>query len=391
MSARDKVNRDAARGAMQGGTTPLTRYRAEIKSGALRADMHQECAVKALDDLFAKVAAAKRPKPKKGGILGLFALAKRSDADVIKGLYIYGAVGRGKSMLMDLFYHCLPAELPSRRSHFHEFMIALHDYLHEAQENKNKATDRAILDYAEQVAAGARVLCFDEFHVTDIATAMLLERLFTALFDAGVVIVATSNWAPDRLYENGLQRERFLPFIELLKQRVDVLALDGPVDYRLQGEDDNAAEDDIYFWPLTPASEKKAAALFTKAAGGAQIHKDILRVKGRDIEIEAAGKAARFTFAALCERPLGAEDYIRIAQKYETICILSIPKLGYDRNNEAVRFMTLIDALYEQGANVIMTADAPIEEIYRDGKRAFEFERTVSRIMEMRGKDYRYG
>lgn len=299
----------------------------------------------------------------------------------VRGLYIWGGVGRGKTMLMDEFFQSLPEGIAKRRVHYHEFMIAFHDDFHKARQKG--AGDKALLKFAEKTAKAARVLCFDEFHVTDIADAMILGRLFAALFEEGVVCVMTSNWPPDKLYQGGLQRDRFLPFIALLKERMDVVELDGGVDYRLQCLTDTG----VYFWPLSRRA--RAEDVFAQLTGGAQPVQEELSVKGRVIHVDATAKGvARFTFAQLCERPMGAEDYIAVAHAYHTVFLEGVPKLGYDRRNEARRLMTLVDAFYDNGTKLVVTADAPPDQLYRGHDHEFEFQRTVSRLIEMQGADY---
>jgi len=229
-----------------------------------------------------------------------------------------------------------------------------------------------------------RVLCFDEFHVTDVADAMILGRLFRAIFERGVVVAATSNWPPDRLYEGGLQRDRFLPFIELLKTRMEVVHLDSAVDYRLSSPEDGEADGmGAYLYPLNFANEQKFKNMFADLTNHQPPTPIKLTVKGRTIEAEAVDGAGWFTFAQLCERPHGAEDYLKIAGEFHTVFLEGVPKLGYDRRNEAKRLMTLIDALYEAVARLYITADASPDELYRGRDHGFEFQRTVSRLREM--------
>lgn len=305
----------------------------------------------------------------------------RKKENVSAGLYVWGGVGRGKTMLMDDFYESLPPSVSKRRVHYHEFMIGVHEELHRARQQG--AAEKALLKHAEKTAKETRVLCFDEFHVTDIADAMILGRLFTALFDKGVVCVMTSNWPPDQLYKGGLQRDRFLPFIALLQERMEIIELDGGIDYRLKCLTDTG----VYFWPL--ARSAMADEVFARLTGGATADGENLTVKGRMIFVDRAAKGvARFTFQQLCERPMGAEDYLAIADSYHTVFLEGVPKLGYDRRNEAKRLMTLVDAFYDRRIKLIITADAPPDELYRGHDHEFEFQRTVSRIMEMQSLEY---
>ncbi len=348
-------------------TALLDEYHARLERGELKADPEQEKAAVALqrlcDDLSEK---------------RFFLLPKKN----IDGVYMYGGVGRGKSMLMDMFLAAAPSNIKKRRVHFHAFMIETHDWLHARR--VGKAADNILPDYASYVAANTRLLCFDEFHVTDVADAMILSRLFTALFEKGVVVVATSNWEPDRLYEGGLQRAHFLPFIALLKEQCEIVHLDGPNDYRAVALRDL----ETYLWPLNAATEAKADAVFRAITDGKSSEEMTLRVKGRDIHVMEAAGAARFTFAQLCEQPHGAEDYLKIAEEFHTVFLEGIPKMNYDRRNEVKRLMTLIDVLYDTRRRVIITADAPPEKLYIGHDYEFEFERTISRLNEMQSSSY---
>ncbi len=298
-----------------------------------------------------------------------------------KGIYIYGGVGRGKSMLMDIFFETLPDHIPKRRVHFHEFMIEVHDYCHEQKTDR----DQSINKLTKKIANEARVLCFDEFHVIDVTDAMILGRLFRGLYKAGVVVISTSNWPPDRLYEGGLQRDRFLRFIHLLKEKQTIIHLDSPTDYRTQF----LMQEGSYFTPLGTESRNKIDAIFKTLTDGIAPKTATIKVKGREIIIERTAKGiARLTFAQLCEQPHGAEDYIAIANKFHTIMLEGIPKLTYDRRNEAKRLMTLIDALYEANTKLIISADTTPEKLYRGHDHAFEFDRTISRLQEMQSAEY---
>ncbi len=345
----------------------LDTYRAKVSSGEITPDPEQEKAAIALQRLQEDLAAKK----------GFFSKKKP-----VRGVYIHGGVGRGKSMLMDLFFVHLPENTKKRRVHFHAFMIETQDWLH--HQRLDKASDSVFEDYAKHVANTVRVLCFDEFHVTDVADAMILSRLFTALFDYGVAVVATSNWVPDRLYEGGLQRERFLPFIELVKQRMEVVHLDSETDYR-----EEAVQDlETYLYPLNTQTQMKADMFFHMLSGDAAVHVETVTVKGRDIPVRAANGVARFTFQQLCEQPHGAEDYLTIAEKYHTVFVEGIPRMGYDRNNETKRLMTLVDVLYDARRRVFFTAETAPEKIYHDSKYEYEFERTISRLKEMQSSSY---
>lgn len=353
---------------------PLEAYLEKVKSGAIREDAAQENAARAFDRLYTDVTPSR-----------LSALLPVRLQGAVRGIYLYGGVGRGKSMLMDLFFSLVPDTLKKRRVHFHEFMIETHDWLHARR--AGGAVDNLLPDYAKHVAKNARILCFDEFHVTDVADAMILSRLFTALIEKGVAIVATSNWPPDRLYEGGLQRDRFLPFIALVKEKMDVVHLDSDTDHR--GE---AVQDlETYLYPMNAATEGKIERFFKAFSDGHAPAQTAIRVKGRDIPVLAAGGAARFSFASLCENPHGAEDYLAIAHRFHTVIIEHIPKLGYDRANETKRLMTLIDVLYDTRRRVIVSAEAAPEKLYHGHGYEFEFARTISRLNEMQSSSYLKG
>ncbi|MCE7886919.1 MAG: cell division protein ZapE [Alphaproteobacteria bacterium PRO2] len=358
--------------------SPQIQYKDSLDKGKIKPDRAQEAALRSFQRLHEQLS----EKPK--NFIQKIAGSRRKES--IKGIYIYGGVGRGKSMLMDLFYKSLPSTLKKRRVHFHEFMIEVHDYIHTRREDDDfdEGIDGVLPALAARIAERSKILCFDEFHVTDVADAMILGRLFTALFEWGVVVIATSNWPPDKLYEGGLQRDRFLPFIALLKSKMEVIHLDSPNDYRtmfLQSEG-------IYFWPLGDNSSARVKELFTKLTDGIAPREEILQVKGRDISVIAAKGVAWFTFSQLCEQPLGAEDYLKIAQSYRTVFLENVPKMAYDRRNEAKRLMTLIDALYENRTRLIVTADAPPDKLYYGHDHEFEFQRTVSRLLEMQSAEY---
>lgn len=364
--------------------TPIAMYNARLDAGELLPDPEQEKAIIALDRLYQDITTqAWKDKPWWRAVTDKF---RKSD-DHPRGVYMYGGVGRGKSMLMDLFYECLPEDTKKERIHFHQFMINAHDYFHTRRKGGDISggIDGLIPSLASIIAAKSKVLCFDEFHVTDVADAMILGRLFTALFDRGVIVVATSNWAPPRLYEGGLQRERFLPFIALLENRMDIVHLDSPTDYRAQA----IQEEGSYFSPLGPLAQRSADDLFAQLTDQAYAGREYIEVKGRTIKVQVAvNGVARFTFAQLCESPHGAEDYLAIAQRYPVVFLEKIPKLTYDRRNEAKRLMTLIDALYESKTKLIITAAAAPHDLYRGHDHAFEFDRTISRLMEMQSEAY---
>ncbi len=353
--------------------TLLTIYRQTLKEKGWHEDAEQVACVAVLQRLLNDVKTVQKKS--------FFSFSNKKVP--IKGVYIYGGVGRGKSMLMDMFYDALTILIPKERIHFHEFMIKTHDWLHQKRGDR---VDDLLPRYADDVAARLKVICFDEFHVTDITDAMILGRLLTALYERGVVIVSTSNWAPDHLYEGGLQRELFLPFIELLKTKNEIVHLDSDTDYRQLSDPDQNV---YYFYPITEKNRAKVYKIYGEITNGAINAPMTLTVKGRDLFVEnTAGGAAKFTFAELCERPMGAEDYIGIAKAFHTVFLKDIPRLMYDRRNEAKRLILLIDCLYEAGCRLVILAEQPLDKLYQGSDHAFEFDRTISRLVEMQSGDY---
>jgi cell division protein ZapE len=358
-------------------------YRAMVQRGELAADPSQALAVEKLQAL-SRALLDYKPGNGGGGWRARLGLAARNVAEPPQGLYLYGGVGRGKSMLMDLFFAATPIAR-KRRVHFHAFMLEIHDRIHR---RAAQVKGESITPVAQAVAEEATLLCFDEFHVTDIADAMILGRLFAALFAAGVVVVATSNRPPDDLYKNGLQRERFLPFIAILKERLDVLAVDGGRDYRLA----RLARHPVYHTPLGPAAEAALDEAFAELTDGAAGERMVLTVQGRKLVVPRAAKhVARFAFAELCGQPRGAADYLAIADTFHTIILSGIPQMGPEQRNEAKRFNTLVDSLYEARVNLVASAAVAAERLYTAGDGSFEFERTVSRLLEMQTPDYIQG
>jgi len=359
---------------------PMALYRALRQEGRLKPDPAQQLAVERLQSLH-RALLNYHPEHGLRGWLARFGLGDNHGAPAPMGLYLCGPVGRGKSMLMDLFFATAPGRR-KRRVHFHAFMLEMHDRIE--QERRDK-TREPIAKVAADIAGEAALLCFDEFQVDNIADAMILERLFTALFDAGIVVVATSNRAPDELYEHGLHRERFLPFVELLKQKLYVLELDSGRDYRLA----RLVGKPVYHMPLGAATHRALETSFAELTDGAAGERTNLVVKGRTLAVpRAARNVAWFSFADLCAEPLGTADYLALAERYAAVIVEGIPRLAREQRNEARRFNILIDTLYEARTLLVASAEIPPAEIYAAGDGVFEFRRTVSRLIEMQSQDY---
>ena len=358
---------------------PLAVYRARVRAGALKPDPDQALAAEKLQSLH-NALAGYRPDTGESGWRARLGLARRR-GDAPQGLYMFGGVGRGKTMLMDIFFDGARVAL-KRRIHFHAFMLEVQDRLHVLRKDK-RADPLARL--AGQIAEEAWLLCFDEFQVENIADAMILGRLFEALLERGVVVVATSNVAPADLYRDGLQRDRFEPFIELIGERLDLLALEGAVDYRRLRIRDLT----VYHTPLGPAADRALEASFLALTEGAGACPDELSVMGRILHVPRAARGvAAFTFEALCGRPLGAADYLALARRFHTLVLDGVPSLHAARADEARRFVNLIDALYENKVKLVMSAEAPPDGLYPAGDAAFAFKRAVSRLHEMQSAAY---
>jgi cell division protein ZapE len=363
---------------------PLTLYRAKLQRGELKPDPAQELAAEKFESLYH---ALRTYQPSSGpvGWKARFGLARRVEEPTPPvGLYIYGDVGRGKSMLMDLFYSTAPVKA-KKRIHFHEFMRDFHAEVHRWRQTKSNSDADPIPPLAKKIAEDSWLLCLDELEIHDITDAMIVGRIFGELFKAGAVVITTSNRHPDDLYKNGLQRDRFLPFIALIKEKLDLLHLQSDTDYRL-GRIKGAP---IYHAPLNGETAQAVDDLFTRLADGRPVKEDKIHVSGRDIPVPmAAGDVARFDFEDLCGKPLGPGDYLQIATLYDAVVITNVPTLGVENKDKARRFVTLIDALYDHRTMVVISAAAPPETLYPEGQGAFEFQRTVSRLMEMQSEEY---
>lgn len=363
--------------------TPSERYHSAIATHEYVADSEQERAVAALDRVWRDLAVRQAP-----GVLERTRsrlTGKPIERDPVRGLYLWGGVGRGKTFLMDIFFHALPFE-DKLRLHFHRFMQQVHAELKTLKDEQD--TLRIV---AERLAKRTRVICFDEFFVSDIADAMILGRLFQHLFRYGVTLVATSNIPPDELYKNGLQRRRFLPAIEQIKRYCEIMNLDASIDYRLR----MLEKAEIYHWPLDGAADRAMEEYFKALSPEEESddsHKtgtEHLIINNRSIRVRRLGEGvAWFDFSALCEGPRSASDYIEVAREFHTVFISNIPILDSTKENEARRFVALVDELYDHQVKLITSAEESIYDLYRGTKQQFEFQRTQSRLIEMQHKAY---
>ena len=368
-------------------------YAARVAAGEIERDPAQEAVLAMLAELDARL--REHRLARKSSSLGWLFGARKSGSERLQGLYIFGAVGRGKTMLMDTFFAASPV-VRKRRVHFHEFMADVHERVRAFREKIKLGevlNEDPIRLTAATLADEAWLLCFDEFHVTDIADAMILGRLFTRLFELGVVLVATSNVAPDELYKDGLNRSLFLPFIDLLKAQMTIVRLQSRTDFRLE----KLAGQAVWYMPATNGRSGNESlddaldASWCRLTNGQAGTEQILAVKGRTLRVpRAAMGVARFSFHDLCEQPLAAADYLKIAHEFHTIVLDRVPVIRAEQRNEAKRFIILIDTLYDNSVKLVASAAAEPDALFSgtEGYEALEFQRTASRLIEMRSEEY---
>jgi cell division protein ZapE len=357
-------------------TGPREIYNRRLASGDLEADPAQEPAVAELDRLHDElVTAERRSRSLAGRIERLFGRQPKT----VRGIYLWGSVGRGKTLLMDLFFHCLPFTA-KKRQHFHHFMASVHDRLRRLEQSENP------LDIvATQIAAECRIICFDEFAVSDIADAMILGNLFEALFERGVTLAATSNIEPSRLYEHGLQRQRFLPAIGAIEANTTIVHLDGEQDYRLRALERAA----VYQSPGGTEAETHLARYFADIAPDNGEDDGSITVLGRPIAYRKQSDGVIwFDFDALCDGPRSQDDYIELARLFQTVIVSDVPQFDRTLENQARRFIALVDEFYDRKVKLILSAAVPLPELYAGQKLELEFERTRSRLLEMQSRDY---
>lgn len=381
----------SAPGAMNGAMTPMTRYRADLEREDFSYDAAQENAVKHLQRLYDDLQRTPAPKPsastgesKLSKVAGLFgkrkAVAPAAPArPQVMGLYFWGGVGRGKTYLVDVFYESLPFER-KMRTHFNRFMQRVHRELDAHKGEKNPLTQ-----IAAQFAREARVICFDEFYVKDITDAMILGNLMEALFAQGVVLVATSNIVPDELYKDGLQRARFLPAIDLIKRHCEVVNVDSGVDYRLRALE----QVEIFHSPLDEEAERLLAKSFRSVAGSEGRENARLTINHRELTARRLHEGVVwFDFKMLCDGPRSQNDYIELSREFHTVLVSNVPRLGAATDDQARRFISMVDEFYDRAVKLLLSAETEVESLYSGGNLSFEFERTLSRLQEMQSRDY---
>ena len=359
--------------------TPWQHYQQDLLKEGFSHDVAQEAAVKALQGVYDALIASETSSSLLGRLGSRFGMATKKP--YVKGLYLWGGVGRGKTYLMDTFYEALPFER-KMRAHFHRFMHQVHLDL-----DRLKGTRDPLLVIAKEMAAKVRVICFDEFFVSDITDAMLLGTLFEALFDEGVVLVATSNIVPDDLYRNGLQRARFLPAISLLNQHCDVLNVDSGIDYRLR----TLEQAEIYHFPLDEAADTNLLKYFDQLTPESEVQSEPIEVEGRHLSIRKQAQGVLLAdFRALCDGPRSQRDYMELAQLYHTVLLSGVEQMGAQQTGDDIarRFLALVDEFYERHVKLIISAEVALEDIYTEGLLSFEFRRCRSRLIEMQSRDY---
>ncbi len=359
-------------------TTPWQRYQADLQSDEFTYDPAQESAVQLLQDLYERLLAAEQPAARKGlgALLGRW---RKQAPEPEIGLYLWGGVGRGKTYLMDAFYDCLP--FPDKlRVHFHRFMQRVHDELTRLEGEKNP-----LERVADRLAEETRVICFDEFFVTDIGDAMILAGLMEAIFARGVTLVATSNIEPENLYENGLQRQRFLPAIALIERHTRVVNVDAGTDYRLR----TLQQAELYHYPLDEGADRSLEDSFRRLAPDTVRNWERIEINHRYITCrKLADDVAWFDFAELCDSPRSPADYIELAREFHAVLISGVPEFVADKDDQARRFIHLVDEFYDRNVKLVLAAERPLLELYAGGSLGFEFQRTVSRLQEMQSYDY---
>jgi len=361
--------------------SPLARYERDLLRDDFRRDASQAQAVKHLQTLY-EALVADWQEQKTSAFNGMFKkLFGGSSKPIIRGLYFWGGVGRGKTYLMDNFFESLPFQ-QKMRMHFHRFMRRVHSELKQLDGQKNP-----LQKVADIITAETKVICFDEFFVSDITDAMILGTLMSELFERGVVLVATSNIVPDGLYKDGLQRARFLPAIELLKKHTHIVNVDGGVDYRLRVLE----QAELYHYPLDEQADLSLQKSFRSLLSSPSEEKSnqILIVEGREIHSRFSAEGiVWFDFEAICDGPRSQNDYIELSKEYHSVFISNVPALGRPNDDQACRFVNLVDEFYDRHVKLVLSADKPLAELYSEGKLNFEFQRTVSRLLEMQSYEY---
>jgi len=361
--------------------TPLERYQSDLNREGFQRDLAQEYAVAQLQRLYDELIARETGRGQSRGVLQTLGarLGLAKPVAPVQGLYFWGGVGRGKTYLMDTFFEALPFER-KMRAHFHRFMQRIHRELKAMAGQKNP-----LLLIARKLADETAIICFDEFFVSDITDAMILGTLFEALFGHGVVLVATSNIVPDGLYKDGLQRARFLPAIALIKQHCEIVNVDGGVDYRLR----TLEQAELYHFPLDAAADAGLRKSFEALAPEPGLADQVLEVEGRPIRARmVADDVVWFDFAELCDGPRSQNDYIELAREYHAVLLGQVPQLGAARDDQARRFINLVDEFYDRSVKLVVAAEVALHELYTGGRLSFEFERTKSRLLEMQSHEY---